>query len=156
MWCRKQVIEIYSATLILHQAQAHNTRFRLGLVYTFTTSKLQPLVTKSEGKSLIQACLNSTETQNQSPQVNPTLRSLTSRYCANQFCRGKLPVGQNKKFYSMNQPVVGGGGLVASEASFNASHQQFQHKPSADMYYDARRQEDQFSMPHNLYGTNMS
>lgn len=29
-----------------------------GLVYTFTTSKLQPLVTKAEGKSLIQACLN--------------------------------------------------------------------------------------------------
>ncbi|TXT09315.1 uncharacterized protein COLE_03249 [Cutaneotrichosporon oleaginosum] len=29
-----------------------------GLVYTFTTSKLQPLVTKQEGKSLIQACLS--------------------------------------------------------------------------------------------------
>ncbi|KAI7902714.1 uncharacterized protein BX663DRAFT_510224 [Cokeromyces recurvatus] len=29
-----------------------------GLVYTFTTSKLQPLVTKPEGKSLIQSCLN--------------------------------------------------------------------------------------------------
>ncbi|GAB5590061.1 transcription factor of the MADS box [Umbelopsis nana] len=41
-----------------------------GLVYTFTTSKLQPLVTKSEGKSLIQACLNSTDSYNPSPQ-NP-------------------------------------------------------------------------------------
>ncbi|KAI9305029.1 hypothetical protein BJ944DRAFT_75703 [Cunninghamella echinulata] len=29
-----------------------------GLVYTFTTVKLQPIVTKPEGKSLIQACLN--------------------------------------------------------------------------------------------------
>ncbi|KAL1408077.1 transcription factor of the MADS box [Vanrija albida] len=29
-----------------------------GLVYTFTTTKLQPLVTKAEGKNLIQACLN--------------------------------------------------------------------------------------------------
>lgn len=29
-----------------------------GLVYTFTTPKLQPLVTKSEGKNLIQSCLN--------------------------------------------------------------------------------------------------
>ncbi len=29
-----------------------------GLVYTFTTAKLQPLVTQSEGKNLIQACLN--------------------------------------------------------------------------------------------------
>ncbi|CAO3677097.1 unnamed protein product [Rhizopus stolonifer] len=30
-----------------------------GLVYTFTTPKLQPLVTKPEGKNLIQSCLNS-------------------------------------------------------------------------------------------------
>ncbi|KIJ64554.1 hypothetical protein HYDPIDRAFT_90535, partial [Hydnomerulius pinastri MD-312] len=29
-----------------------------GLVYTFTTAKLQPLVTQPEGKNLIQACLN--------------------------------------------------------------------------------------------------
>ncbi|ORY94437.1 SRF-type transcription factor (DNA-binding and dimerization domain)-domain-containing protein [Syncephalastrum racemosum] len=29
-----------------------------GLVYTFTTPKLQPLVSKPEGKNLIQACLN--------------------------------------------------------------------------------------------------
>ena len=29
-----------------------------GLVYTFTTPKLQPLVTQTEGKELIQACLN--------------------------------------------------------------------------------------------------
>jgi len=31
------------------------------LVYTFTTPKLQPQVTKSEGKNLIQACLNAPE-----------------------------------------------------------------------------------------------
>ncbi|KAI8083660.1 hypothetical protein BDF21DRAFT_451230 [Thamnidium elegans] len=29
-----------------------------GLVYTFTTTKLQPIVTKPEGKNLIQTCLN--------------------------------------------------------------------------------------------------
>ncbi|KAI8087861.1 uncharacterized protein B0P05DRAFT_530444 [Gilbertella persicaria] len=29
-----------------------------GLVYTFTTTKLQPIVTKPEGKNLIQNCLN--------------------------------------------------------------------------------------------------
>jgi MADS-box transcription factor len=32
-----------------------------GLVYTFTTPKLQPLVTKPEGKNLIQSCLNAPE-----------------------------------------------------------------------------------------------
>ncbi|KAI7833462.1 hypothetical protein BX661DRAFT_129127, partial [Kickxella alabastrina] len=29
-----------------------------GLVYTFTTPKLQPMVTQPEGKNLIQACLS--------------------------------------------------------------------------------------------------
>lgn len=32
-----------------------------GLVYTFTTPKLSPIVTKSEGKNMIQACLNAPE-----------------------------------------------------------------------------------------------
>ncbi|KAI6249478.1 Transcription factor of morphogenesis MCM1 [Erysiphe necator] len=32
-----------------------------GLVYTFTTPKLQPIVTRNEGKNLIQACLNAPE-----------------------------------------------------------------------------------------------
>ncbi|EIW67748.1 hypothetical protein TREMEDRAFT_20130, partial [Tremella mesenterica DSM 1558] len=32
-----------------------------GLVYTFTTPKMQPMVQRPEGKNLIQACLNSPE-----------------------------------------------------------------------------------------------
>ncbi|KAJ2957362.1 hypothetical protein NQZ79_g6887 [Umbelopsis isabellina] len=128
-----------------------------GLVYTFTTSKLQPLVTKPEGKSLIQACLNSTETQDQLPQVNQTSATSTSQYRANQFCREKLPAGPNNRFHGMSQGgLVGGGGLVASEASFDARHQQNQHKSSADSYYVAERQETQFTMPHSLYAANMS
>ncbi|ORX52789.1 SRF-TF-domain-containing protein [Hesseltinella vesiculosa] len=34
-----------------------------GLVYTFTTPKLQPLVTQPEGKNLIQTCLNAPDNQ---------------------------------------------------------------------------------------------
>lgn len=37
-----------------------------GLVYTFTTVKLQPIVTKPEGKNLIQACLNAPDPINES------------------------------------------------------------------------------------------
>ncbi|KAH9889992.1 SRF-type transcription factor (DNA-binding and dimerization domain)-domain-containing protein [Cubamyces lactineus] len=40
-----------------------------GLVYTFTTAKLQPLVTQPEGKNLIQACLNAPH--NQPPSSMP-------------------------------------------------------------------------------------
>ncbi|ORY05649.1 SRF-TF-domain-containing protein [Basidiobolus meristosporus CBS 931.73] len=44
-----------------------------GLVYTFTTPKLQPLVTQPEGKNLIQSCLNApdpaqSKDSNSSPQ----------------------------------------------------------------------------------------
>ncbi|KAI8972031.1 hypothetical protein BDF20DRAFT_888114 [Mycotypha africana] len=38
-----------------------------GLVYTFTTTKLQPIVTKPEGKNLIQACLNTPDPQPAQP-----------------------------------------------------------------------------------------
>ncbi|ODQ82139.1 hypothetical protein BABINDRAFT_32918 [Babjeviella inositovora NRRL Y-12698] len=42
-----------------------------GLVYTFTTPKLQPLVTKPEGKNLIQACLNAPEESNGADEDEP-------------------------------------------------------------------------------------
>jgi hypothetical protein len=37
-----------------------------GHVYTFATPKLQPLITKTEGKNLIQACLNAPDNTNES------------------------------------------------------------------------------------------
>ncbi|KAG2231887.1 hypothetical protein INT48_008913 [Thamnidium elegans] len=56
-----------------------------GLVYTFTTPKLQPLVTKPEGKNLIQSCLNAPDLQESSssmdhspPSQPPNSRSIMS------------------------------------------------------------------------------
>jgi hypothetical protein len=46
-----------------------------GLVYTFTTVKLQPIVTKPEGKNLIQACLNAPDPQ----QENAAAPEFTDR-----------------------------------------------------------------------------
>eukprot|EP00121_Abeoforma_whisleri_P008497 Awhi_evm1s7803 len=43
-----------------------------GHVYTFATPKLQPLITKPEGKNLIQACLNAPD--NAPPQQMPHAR----------------------------------------------------------------------------------
>ncbi|CAG8495183.1 24246_t:CDS:2 [Dentiscutata erythropus] len=48
-----------------------------GLVYTFTTPKLQPLVTKPEGKNLIQACLNAPDTPSAQDPTS-TQRSATN------------------------------------------------------------------------------
>jgi pheromone receptor transcription factor len=60
-----------------------------GLVYTFTTPKLQPLVTKPEGKNLIQSCLNAPDPMDsqsmdnhphhqQAQQQQPNSRSIMS------------------------------------------------------------------------------
>jgi len=46
-----------------------------GLVYTFTTPKLQPLVTKPEGKNLIQSCLNAPEPSGSNDEDSPDLTS---------------------------------------------------------------------------------
>jgi hypothetical protein len=42
-----------------------------GHVYTFATPKLQPLITKPEGKNLIQQCLNSTDVPPTAPVQQP-------------------------------------------------------------------------------------
>ncbi|KAG0264432.1 transcription factor of the MADS box [Mortierella polycephala] len=49
-----------------------------GLVYTFTTPKLQPLVTKAEGKNLIQACLHAPD-KDSSPDNNDSAEQQQSR-----------------------------------------------------------------------------
>jgi hypothetical protein len=47
-----------------------------GLVYTFTTVKLQPIVTKPEGKNLIQACLNAPDVGAENKEVRERIVSL--------------------------------------------------------------------------------
>lgn len=49
-----------------------------GLVYTFTTPKLQPLVTKPEGKNLIQSCLNTPDNSNMIENNNNTVMASSS------------------------------------------------------------------------------
>lgn len=53
-----------------------------GHVYTFATPKLQPLITKPEGKNLIQACLNSDASQ-PAPQEPPMVNAQMPSYADN-------------------------------------------------------------------------
>ncbi|CEP17996.1 hypothetical protein [Parasitella parasitica] len=55
-----------------------------GLVYTFTTVKLQPIVTKPEGKNLIQACLNAPDTTQGDSNDNDTIYNPPSNAASNQ------------------------------------------------------------------------
>ena len=50
-----------------------------GLVYTFTTPKLQPLVTKPEGKNLIQSCLNAPDTMENTNEPSTSMSRMQQR-----------------------------------------------------------------------------
>lgn len=52
-----------------------------GHVYTFATPKLQPLITKIEGKNLIQACLNAPDNpqEDDEDEIEPTLGEMKNQ-----------------------------------------------------------------------------
>ncbi|CAJ0835679.1 7485_t:CDS:2 [Entrophospora sp. SA101] len=81
---RKRTLRVYLYILEIYKAYELSTLTgtqvlllvvsETGLVYTFTTPKLQPLVTKPEGKNLIQACLNAPD-----PPQEPSTPSRVSQ-----------------------------------------------------------------------------
>ncbi|KAG9323033.1 hypothetical protein KVV02_001688 [Mortierella alpina] len=85
-----------------------------GLVYTFTTPKLQPLVTKAEGKNLIQACLHA-------PDKEPTPDPNAS---GDQESREPTPVAE----YEERQATTpqGSSQIQASNSSHASPQQQQQ------------------------------
>ncbi|CAG8496919.1 27290_t:CDS:2 [Gigaspora margarita] len=68
-----------------------------GLVYTFTTPKLQPLVTKPEGKNLIQACLNAPDAPSGQDPPNTARSAQNAPVYGND---GSAPVDANGDVYS--------------------------------------------------------
>lgn len=118
-----------------------------GLVYTFTTPKLQPLVTKSEGKNLIQACLNAPEEglgengsdgleggSGDSPEPAPQQRPVPQQ----------MPVPQQQQQQQLPQahmphgmPYQGQthpqGGLPMPQSSYNDPYHFFGNMPNGNM-----------------------
>lgn len=78
-----------------------------GLVYTFTTAKLQPLVTQPEGKNLIQACLNAPA--GQIPTGAPIGQPGNSVHQANLHAHPH-PHQQPPPAHSQHVPQAGGSG----------------------------------------------
>ncbi len=74
-----------------------------GLVYTFSTPKLQPLITKPEGKNLIQACLNAPEEPEESHEEEYNDRD-NSHQQSPQPAHNNGPVPQQQQ----GPPVQGG------------------------------------------------
>ncbi|KAI9497254.1 hypothetical protein BDB00DRAFT_805686 [Zychaea mexicana] len=88
-----------------------------GLVYTFTTVKLQPIVTKPEGKNLIQACLNA-------PDPVPNESSSDATYTKSEASRPveKKEYDDKKIDTSAGHPAAAAFGAAAAAAAAAASH----------------------------------
>ncbi|KAF9913689.1 transcription factor of the MADS box [Lobosporangium transversale] len=74
-----------------------------GLVYTFTTPKLQPLVTKAEGKNLIQACLHAPDKE-ATPDDTPAERESSEPRQGGEYDDRTSPQGNNASGSSQQNP----------------------------------------------------
>ncbi|CAG8470987.1 126_t:CDS:2 [Cetraspora pellucida] len=87
-----------------------------GLVYTFTTPKLQPLVTKPEGKNLIQACLNAPDAPSGQDPPNTTRSTQNPPVYGND---GSASVDANGDVYNDDRkPQTSGGQLSQTQPSY--------------------------------------
>jgi hypothetical protein len=77
-----------------------------GHVYTFATTKLQPLITKPEGKNLIQACLNATDTL-QAVQP-PTSHSGQMQMSPQMYDNSQVNLLMPQSGYGHNSGPIGG------------------------------------------------
>ncbi|KAI0230356.1 transcription factor of the MADS box [Massospora cicadina] len=67
-----------------------------GLVYTFTTPKLQPLVTKTEGKNLIQSCLNTPDELQKEGSAAPEAEPEEGGFSSGDTAAPTLPNGNRE------------------------------------------------------------
>ncbi|GAA5807809.1 hypothetical protein MFLAVUS_001188 [Mucor flavus] len=91
-----------------------------GLVYTFTTPKLQPLVTKPEGKNLIQSCLNAPDPQESSSSMDHPLPSQppNSRSIMSTNAPKSPPTTSN--YYRSNQNVDNSNNYIEDRKTFGS------------------------------------
>eukprot|EP01137_Pigoraptor_chileana_P022089 Opistho-2@86609 len=74
-----------------------------GHVYTFATPKLQPLITKPEGKNMIQSCLNAPD--NPTPQAASAASQPRAANYPEGYTGGAEEAGADKAFYASGQVV---------------------------------------------------
>lgn len=77
-----------------------------GLVYTFTTPKLQPMVTKPEGKTLIQSCLNAPDPEPQGDDDNTMDSSPRPTNTKQPTMKTQPPTPSSTSSYDMVKPAA--------------------------------------------------
>lgn len=94
-----------------------------GHVFTFATPKLQPLITKPEGKNLIQACLNAPDPMPVMAAPNPGRGNVQPRYEEYEEEKpGRAGYGRGQTYQAYTQSYPKGGyfptgGAPASESA---------------------------------------
>jgi hypothetical protein len=119
-----------------------------GLVYTFTTPKLQPLVTKPEGKNLIQSCLNAPEEPPAPPSGahDPTAAVAAAAAAASASQQGGLP--GDPMGMQHPQPGVDDGHGAAHMAGQAQRLQGQPGMPAGNMYMAPEQYSQYISLPH--------
>ena len=96
-----------------------------GLVYTFTTTKLQPLVQKAEGKNLIQACLNAPD------GFGPDGQPLTGPVPATKAKNGGLAIRPHKLTASASAALAASAQAASANQNGHDDHAQAQTDAAA-------------------------
>lgn len=102
-----------------------------GHVYTFATTKLQPLITKTEGKTLIQSCLNAPDVVTSDSLNFQTATNTTSNAQNSIYNSSSMPspqVSNEAKQESSPQPLQTQKITLQSQMYNDDSTQSIQHK----------------------------
>ncbi|WVN85687.1 uncharacterized protein L203_100836 [Cryptococcus depauperatus CBS 7841] len=114
-----------------------------GLVYTFTTSKLQPLVQKAEGKSLIQACLNAPD------GYGPDGERLSGPVPATNSKKGGLAIRPHKLTAEASAAMAASQAASASQSQIQ-HHHQLQAQAQAQAHLQAQHHQQQLDSTTSL------
>lgn len=105
-----------------------------GHVYTFATPKLQPIITKPEGKNLIQTCLNSPDITPSSPQTPQTMQRVPYGDTSGMYGSGdNMPSYDEGDKSKLGRMKEGGGGI-----------------PAPINYHGINRGGNVLTVPHNI------
>ena len=116
-----------------------------GHVYTFATPKLQPLITKQEGKNLIQACLNSPD--HHTPVIPEYLPS--GHHYENDLADDELATRPTSTVVQSNNTSIANGNMAASVAATAA--QVFMNSGGHPAQYASAYQQQQQSSNSGPY-----
>lgn len=119
-----------------------------GHVYTFATPKLQPMITQSEGKNLIQQCLNAPDRSESTPPM--PISRIAPSYVTPMPSPARMYSEKDEYNSSMNFPASYDGNQIAGDSLYPLYPPGYPNMPQ--QYPPTMRQSPQLSHPTLLRG----